>query len=220
MPTREILWNVDTLARIAVYVMLALPVGVLAFGLARCIRMWRLGSPEDRFHRLGTRLWGALTRSIFHGRIVRRRNLYRGLMHLGIFWGFVILLIGTIIVMIEDDITRPILGISFYRGDFYLIYKLAMNCAGLLLIAGVAMAYYRRWIQTPATQETAPDDLLLLSPGEGREWGAPASGIPKAPRNRSPRRSATNPGRASNRCAPAPPQLPGGPTAPRRTASP
>ena len=40
MPTREILWNVDTLARIAVYVMLALPVGVLAFGLARCIRMW------------------------------------------------------------------------------------------------------------------------------------------------------------------------------------
>ena len=42
--------------------------------------------------------------------------------------------------MIEDDITVPIFDYSFYRGDFYLGFKLAMNLAGLLLIAGVLMA--------------------------------------------------------------------------------
>ena len=58
------------------------------------------------------------------------RTWYGGIMHMFIFWGFVTLLIGTIIVMIEDDITVPIFKFSFYTGDFYLGYKLAMNLAG------------------------------------------------------------------------------------------
>ncbi len=51
--------------------------------------------------------------------------------------------------MIEDDITVPIFHYSFYRGNFYLGYKLAMNLAGLLLIAGVLMAFYRRLVVRP-----------------------------------------------------------------------
>jgi Fe-S oxidoreductase/nitrate reductase gamma subunit len=84
-------------------------------------------------------------------------------MHLLIFWGFITLLIGTIIVMIEDDITVPIFHYSFYRGNFYLGYKFAMNLAGLLLIAGVLMAFYTRLVRRPKTQETSADDLVLLS---------------------------------------------------------
>ena len=55
-------------------------------------------------------------------------NTHPGLIIL--FVGFVTLLIGTFIVMIEDDITVPIFHYSFYRGNFYLGYKLAMNIAG------------------------------------------------------------------------------------------
>lgn len=163
IPTREIAWNVDLLGRIALYALLALPVGFLAFGLARRIRMWRLGQPDDRFDRLAARLWGALLQGILHGRIIRPRNLYGGVMHLLIFWGFVILFIGTVIVMIEHDLTVPLLGFSFYRGNFYLGFKLAMNLAGLMLILGVLMAFWRRLARRPATLDTSADDLVLLA---------------------------------------------------------
>ncbi|MCA1724557.1 MAG: (Fe-S)-binding protein, partial [Thermomicrobia bacterium] len=127
MPTRQIEWNVHLLGQIAVYALLIIPVGFLAYGLARRVRMWRTGQPEDRFNHWGARLWGTITKSILHGRIVRRRNRYGGLMHLFIFVGFVTLLIGTFIVMIEDDITVPIFHYSFYRGNFYLGYKLVQH---------------------------------------------------------------------------------------------
>ncbi len=163
IPTREIEWNVHTVGQIAVYALLALPMGFLAYGLARRVRMWRTGQAEDRFDQWGVRLWGTVTKSILHGRIARPRNKYGGLMHLLIFIGFVTLLIGTFIVMIEDDITVPIFHYSFYRGNFYLGYKLAMNIAGLLLIAGVLMAFYRRLVTHPKTQDTSADDLVLLA---------------------------------------------------------
>ncbi len=162
-PTREILWNVHILGRIAIYALLALPVGYLAYGLARRVRMWRTGQPENRFDQWGARLRDVVTQSILHGRIVRRNNRRGGIMHLLIFVGFITLLIGTIIVGIEDDITVPLFHYSFYRGNFYLGYKLAMNIAGLLLIAGVFMAFYRRLVTRPATQDTSADDLVLLT---------------------------------------------------------
>jgi Fe-S oxidoreductase/nitrate reductase gamma subunit len=162
-PTREILWNVNSLGRIAIYAFLVIPFAFLTFGLARRVKMWRMGRSEDRFDDWSTRFKSAVKQSILHGRINRPRNRYGGLMHLLIFWGFVALFVGTIIVMVEDDISVPFLHYSFYRGDFYLGYKLAMNLAGLLLIAGVLMALYRRLVAPVATQDTSADDIVLLA---------------------------------------------------------
>jgi Fe-S oxidoreductase/nitrate reductase gamma subunit len=161
-PTREILWNINAFGRVAIYALLILPFAFLTFGLARRVYMWRKGRPADRFGQWGARLKTALAKSVLHGRIVRERKLYAGTMHACIFSGFVLLFIGTLIVMLEDDITRPIFNYSFYRGDFYLGYKLVMNLAGLLLIAGVLMALYRRYVLRPVIQETAADDVILL----------------------------------------------------------
>lgn len=162
IPTRQILWNVGPLGPILLYALMVVPFVFLAYGLAKRVRKWRQGQPEDRFGRMGARLWNAFLMSIMHGRIVRRRNRFGGLMHLFIFWGFVILFIGTIIVMFQSDITVPLLGFSFYRGDFYLGYKLVMNLAGLLLIIGVLLAIERRAVRRPATIETTADDLVIL----------------------------------------------------------
>lgn len=162
-PTREILWNVDVLGRIAIYALLVIPVAYLAYGLAKRVGVWRRGQPENRFDQWGTRLKGALLKSVFHGRIVRKNKLFAGIMHANIFGGFIVLLIGTIIVMIEDDITVPIFGYSFYQGDFYLGFKFAMNLGGLLLIVGVLMAFYRRFVERVKIQESAPDDVIILA---------------------------------------------------------
>ncbi|MDE3074802.1 MAG: 4Fe-4S dicluster domain-containing protein, partial [Chloroflexota bacterium] len=161
-PTRQILFNVDLAGQVALYALMAPAMALLAFGLARRAAMWQLGQPENRFDHLAGRTWAAIRASILHGRTVRRSNLYGGLMHLAIFWGFVVLLIGTIIVMIESDITVPLLGWSFYRGGFYLGFKVAMSAAGVALIAGVLMAYAVR-ARRPRVKETSRDDLLLLT---------------------------------------------------------
>ncbi|RIK36672.1 MAG: iron-sulfur-binding reductase [Chloroflexi bacterium] len=161
-PTREILWNVDTLGKIAIYALLLFPLAFLAFTLARRVRMWRMGRPDDRFGDWSQRARTALVKSLLHGRIIRKGKLYAGIMHLCIYSGFIILLIGTLIVMVEDDLTVPLFGWSFYRGDFYLGYKLAMNFGGLILILGVVMAFLRRTVLKPRYQETAGDDVLLL----------------------------------------------------------
>src|SRR5690606_1177862 len=107
-------------------------------------------------------LKGALVKSVFHGRIVRRNKIYAGFMHAFIFVGFIVLFIGTIIVATEDDLTVPLLGFSFFKGNFYLGFKAAMNTAGLMLIVGVLMAYFRRYITRERIQETAPDDTIIL----------------------------------------------------------
>jgi Fe-S oxidoreductase/nitrate reductase gamma subunit len=162
-PTREIMWNIDLGGQIGVYLFLFIPFVLLAFGLSRRVWMWNKGRPENRFDQFTDRVLGALRDSIAHGRIVRKSAIYPGIMHFLIFWGFVLLFIGTIIVLIEHDITVPILGYSFYQGNFYLGYKLVMNSAGLMVIAGVLMAFYRRYAMQPAHQETAPDDIILLT---------------------------------------------------------
>ena len=162
MPTREILWNVDAIGRISIYALMVIPFAYLAYGLAKRVGLWRRGQPENRFDQWATRVKGAVLQSVLHGRIVRENKLYAGIMHAFIFGGFIVLFIGTIIVAVEEDVTVALFGWSFYQGNFYLGFKFAMNTAGLLLIAGVLMAYYRRFVERERIQETAPDDTLIL----------------------------------------------------------
>ena len=163
MPTRQILWNISALGPILLYTLMVVPFIFIAFGLARRAKMWRLGRPEDRFDHMPARLWNAFVMSVLHGRIERRRNRFGGTMHLLIFWGFITLFVGTVIVMIQADVTAPIFHLSFYQGDFYLGFKAAMNLAGLALIVGVLLAMYRRYVRRPSTQDTTGDDLVILS---------------------------------------------------------
>jgi Fe-S oxidoreductase/nitrate reductase gamma subunit len=163
MPTRDIFFQVGSLGIASLYLLMTLPFALLAYGLARRVLRWRLGQPENRSDRMGRRIVDLLRMSILHGRIVRRRNLYGGVMHAAIFLGFVTLLIGTLTLMVETDFAVPFLGVSFFRGSFYLGFKLAMNAAGLVLLAGISMALYRRLVLRKPTQQTSGDDLLVLA---------------------------------------------------------
>lgn len=162
-PSREIFYNVALPTTLVMYAAVAIPVAFLALGLARRAAMWRKGAHADRFDHPGARLWDALLKTVLHGRVVRRRNLYAGLMHLCLFWGFMVLLAGTTLVFIEVDIATPFFDVRFLKGNAYLAFKLAMNLGGLLLIAGVAMAMYRRLVLRPSNLETSGDDLLILA---------------------------------------------------------
>ena len=163
MPTRQIGWNVGEIAFAVMYVLVAVQALVLGFAFTRRYLIWRRGRPYGPIDRVGERLRQALGVAFLHRRLIRPGYRYAGVMHLFIFWGFVILFVGTIIVLLEADIARPYFGFSFYQGTFYVIYKLIINLFGLLFLIGLLMAVYRRYLQhLPKFRRSLSDDAIVL----------------------------------------------------------
>src|SRR5262249_38651631 len=101
--------------------------------------------------------------AFIHRRLLRPGYVYAGLMHLFIFYGFIALFIGTLIVLLEADIARPYFGISFFLGTFYVVYKVVINLFGLLFIVGLLMALWRRYGQRlPKFRRSLSDDAVIL----------------------------------------------------------
>ena len=163
MPTREIAWNVGEITLAVMYALVAVQVGFLAYGASMRYLAWKRGQPYGPIADVGTRLKRALGVVFLHRRILRRGYVYAGLMHLFIFYGFVALFIGTVIVLIEADIARPYFGVSFFHGPFYVAYKIIINFFGLLFVIGLLMAIWRRYGQgLPKFRKSLSDDAIVL----------------------------------------------------------
>lgn len=163
MPTREIAWNVGEVALAVMYALVAVQVLFLAYGASMRYLAWRKGQPFVPVGAVGPRLKRALGVVFLHRRILRPGYVYAGLMHLFIFYGFVVLFIGTVIVLIEMDIARPYFGVSFFRGPFYVAYKIIINLFGLLFVIGLLMAVWRRYGQgLPKFRKSLSDDAIVL----------------------------------------------------------
>jgi Fe-S oxidoreductase/nitrate reductase gamma subunit len=161
--TRQIGWNVGEVAFAVMYVLVAVQALVLGYAFTRRYLTWRRGKPFGPIDRIGERTRQALSVVFLHRRLVRPGYVYAGLMHLFIFWGFVVLFIGTLIVLLEADIVRPYFGVSFFNGPFYVVYKLVINLFGLLFLIGLLMAVFRRYGQKlPKFRRNLSDDAIVL----------------------------------------------------------
>lgn len=91
-------------------------------------------------------LKGAALYALAQRRVLRERRA--GIMHLFISYGVLVLLIGTTLVAIDHDILKP-LRARLLVGDFYLFYEVSLDAFGILLIAGLSLALYRRAYAKP-----------------------------------------------------------------------
>jgi nitrate reductase gamma subunit/ferredoxin len=163
VPTRQIGWNVGEVAFAVMYVLVAVQALVLGYAFTRRYLVWRRGRDDGPIERVGERLRQTLAVAFVHRRLIRPGYRYAGVMHLFIFWGFIVLFLGTIIVLLEADIARPYFGFSFYQGTFYVVYKLVINLFGLLFLIGLLMAVYRRYLQhLPKFRRSLSDDAIVL----------------------------------------------------------
>ncbi|KKM09754.1 iron-sulfur-binding reductase [Clostridiales bacterium PH28_bin88] len=153
VPSREVYWNIE--GHWILYFLFLVSMVIFVRGFLKTYRIWKVGRPEKRFDRVGERIRTVLVHTFGHQRILR--EAYPGLMHFFIFWGFLVLFIGTLIVMLEAD-----LGIKTLRGTFYLWYSLALDIAGLLAIVGIVMAWFRRYVLKPERLDSAADDAYAL----------------------------------------------------------
>jgi Fe-S oxidoreductase/nitrate reductase gamma subunit len=146
VPFRDNFWNIPYWAQIVLYFTMATATLAMVLGVYWRIQVWRKGQPSVRFDRLGERFSRLIRYAIAQVKILSQR--YPGLMHLGIFWGFVLLLIGTALATLDADVWEP-LGGKLLLGPFYLIYELALDLAGLFFVVALGMAIYRRYFQCP-----------------------------------------------------------------------
>src|SRR5262245_58058758 len=137
----EALWYVLAIASTLVFV----------YGVARPLAKYARGhrvSPMSRSELLGRVLKG--TRTVWSQRTVGRRSSGVGLAHAGIFYGFLTLFLGTVILAINTDVTELIFGFTFLKGDFYLGYSVVLDVLGLALALGLLYMAVRRGFLRPA----------------------------------------------------------------------
>ncbi|WP_323191361.1 heterodisulfide reductase-related iron-sulfur binding cluster [Halostella sp. PRR32] len=165
--TRETFWTISEVGEVLFYYLAAVAILVFLYGVYERFARYARGTDDwfDRLNDLPGRVVSA-TKIVFSNQKQFDRDLYAGLMHAFIFWGFLTLLIGTTILGIDMDLARK-LGDSFWTGDFYLAYSLTMDAMGLLFVVGIGMALYRRyWVRNErlwGKHTGAEDDLFIWS---------------------------------------------------------
>jgi Fe-S oxidoreductase/nitrate reductase gamma subunit len=147
MPVRETFWNIPAWLQLATYLAGLLAVAIAAVGVAQRTRLWLGGKPAQRFDRPAERLRGLIVHGILQQRTLSER--YPGIMHLCLFWGMIMLFAGTALATLDWDVTRLLGGFQFLAGGVYVAYELVLDLFGLLVLAGVALAAYRRFIVRP-----------------------------------------------------------------------
>lgn len=140
---------------------------VLAWGTWRHVARWRRGRPEPDNTPWRERLSALVRDGLFQGRLSDDR--FALATHLMIFSGMVVLACGTAIATLDWDVAQLFFDFQFLRGTPYLLFELVLDLFGLVLILGLGMALWRRYVSRPdrLKTETSPraalDSLYLLT---------------------------------------------------------
>ncbi|MBK6930963.1 MAG: (Fe-S)-binding protein [Saprospirales bacterium] len=141
--TREIFRNFSLWMEVIFYLVAFASIGVFLYGFWRRYQKYRRGRPVERFNQLGRRFIKALG-IMAKNSTVFKRDPYAGAAHWMIFWGFVVLFIGTCIVALDHDFLEPVFQYRLLKGTFYRWYSVFLDAAGVLFIAGLLMMIFRR----------------------------------------------------------------------------
>ena len=142
---------------------LLIPVVLIAFaaGVAWRVRKWFVGRAEPGAEKRSQaspaatsfaglrprRLLEWVRTALFQARL--SSDGFSLVMHLAIFWGMLVLAIGTGLATVDQDFTNLLFDTQILRGVFYRLIKLALDVFGVVLILGLGMAAYRRYVVRP-----------------------------------------------------------------------
>jgi len=159
--SREAFGNIPTAVVVAFYGVVAVMLVVTAWLISLRVRNYERGRPDDR----RTTRKNAHRRARDFRKGVWMQTLLRdpaaGLMHSLLYFGFLGLLVATIVLEIDHQMpTRW----QFLHGTVYQGYAAFADAAGVLFLAGIIWAFVRRYIQRPyrIRIKTKPEHLVIL----------------------------------------------------------
>lgn len=164
---RQVFWNAESF-EVLLFVFTAIAMAIFFYGVYRRWKLWKaMGKEEIRWDQLPLRLKSLFMNGLLQ--VKTWKDLYPGVMHGLIFFGFFVLIFGAAFDAGEFHITEPFFHWAFLRGQFYLNFSFLMDLFGLLVLIGVLMAAFRRYVQKPdrlgykgQSDNTADDAIALL----------------------------------------------------------
>jgi Fe-S oxidoreductase len=135
---------------------------IFALAMARHLRVFAATTPSVEqprpFGDIGARLAGLIQYALVQTKMFKDRRA--GLMHAGIFWGFVLLTIGTANI-VSGGVIEMILSIPF-DGLLWAAVSAMQNVVAVIVIVSVLWAFWRRLVTRPARLTFNRDALLIL----------------------------------------------------------
>ncbi|MFQ5523041.1 MAG: (Fe-S)-binding protein [Acidimicrobiia bacterium] len=155
---REVFGNIPVPLEVLLYTGVAAFLWLSLHLLAVRARSWTQGAPELR--------WGEWSERILRLREgLAMKTLMRdpraGIMHSLIYYGFVVLFLGT--VTLEINQLLPV-KFKFLYGTFYLAYSAILDLAAVAYLGGLALAFVGRYLAPVGRlrSKTKPEDALIL----------------------------------------------------------
>lgn len=159
--TREFYWNVGHGVVLPMYIFVALALAVLIYGFVRRIRIYRQGKRLQRLDQLPRRLLRLVTRGFAQLRVLLVKA--PGIAHALQFWGILLLFIGTLLVLIQVDLTKPLFDLEFLKGTFYQVFSVTLDLAGFVAFVMLCAFAIRRYLYKPTGLVTTREDHIIIS---------------------------------------------------------
>jgi Fe-S oxidoreductase/nitrate reductase gamma subunit len=163
---RQVFWNAESF-ELLLFLFTAIAMAIFTYGVYRRWKLWKaMGKEEIRWDELPARIKALIMNGFLQ--IKTWKDAYPGIMHGLIFFGFFVLMFGAAFDAGEFHITEPLFSWAFLRGNFYLGFSFMMDLFGLLVLIGVLMAAFRRYVQKPdrlgykGTPDNTNDDAIAL----------------------------------------------------------
>ncbi len=136
-----------TAASVTFLVILLFAAGFFSYNVQRLVHyMTTLGKPDDRTDHPGERLRNLVTVGFLQTKILR--DPIAGPLHAAVFWGFLVLGLGSLEVLIQG--VAPGFGYSnFLPAPIYKLFALSQELFGLFVLAAVSVLLWRRLVTKP-----------------------------------------------------------------------
>jgi Fe-S oxidoreductase/nitrate reductase gamma subunit len=159
--SRDVFIGIPDAFRDVFYVLTTILILYGAYNFSLRVRNWERGAPDNRATTVKTfrKRRDSFLRGVYMQTLLR--DPAAGVMHSLIYFGFLILLAVTTLLIIDEQV--PV-DLKFLVGDAYRAYVLVGDIGGIMLLTGVLMAIYRRYVQRVyrVRIKSKPEHALIL----------------------------------------------------------
>jgi Fe-S oxidoreductase/nitrate reductase gamma subunit len=151
--SREVFWGIDY--GWVTYILFLVTMVIFFFSLKKKMDRWQLGRKEklpiNMVHQ-----FAHLIRSLASQRLLSEKR-FTGIMHLMVFYGFLVLTLGTILLMVDTHLPLHLL-----TGTTFVWFKITLNTLGLAALVGISGLIVRRYFLQQAADANTIDTLITL----------------------------------------------------------